>query len=150
MMKIKIRNAAKNDVNSIYRLGHSIKEFTVSNRIKFYEKAEMLEWVRKKDDIFLVAEHERKIVGFAFCKILSSKWAMLDSLGVSEKYRYGGIGTMLLDRTMIELHKKHVTFVQAFVGSDHIKSRKFWKKHGFKEGRKFIWIDKILHKRSAI
>ncbi len=147
MIKTKIRRLKKSDINHVYNVSHRIKEFTVSDRIHFYEKKEMVEWIGKKDSVFIVAEIEERIVGFLFCKIISKEWAMLDSLEVDQEFRDQGIGTQLINALFDELHRKHITFVQAFVGKNYKKSRKFWKQHGFKEGREFIWIDRILHKK---
>ena len=145
--EIKIRKLKRSDVNHVYNVSHRIKEFTVSDRIHFYEKKEMVEWIGKKDSVFLVAEVEKRIVWFIFCKIISKEWAMLDSLEVDQEFRSQGIGTKLVNALFDELNQKHITFVQAFVGKNYKKSRKFWKECGFIEGKEFIWVDKILRKK---
>jgi len=144
-MKVKIRRANKNDLNKIYFLGINIKEFIVSKRRKFYEKNELKEWVKKsQDNIFLIVEYDKQIIGFLYAKLISNYWCMLDNIGIIDEFRSKGIGSMLLKKLYQILDKKRVCYLQALVGIEYKKTRKFWKKKGFKEGKKFIWVDKNL------
>ena len=111
----------------------------------FYDLEEIEEWVEKqKSNILIVAEENGFVIGFLYAKIVSSQWCMLESLGVDKAYRGKGIGTRLVDHLYGVLKERKIDYVQALVGEEHPISREFWKRKGFKEGKKFIWIEKDI------
>lgn len=111
----------------------------------FYKKEELEGWIMKpKGNILLVATEDDEVIGFIYAKVISPRWCMLESLGVEDKHRGKGIGTKLLENLYAILKEKGVDYIQALVGEEHNKSHEFWKRKGFVEGKKFIWIEKYL------
>lgn len=141
----KIRLANESDVDAIYKIGISSREFAVSKVIRFYQKDEITQWVKdRKNDVIIVAKINSMIVGFACCKIMSQEWAVVDNFYVLPKFRKKGIGTRIEKFLERELKKRRISYITRLVKPKHRASRKFLKKRGFKEHDKYIWIDKLL------
>jgi ribosomal protein S18 acetylase RimI-like enzyme len=144
-LKIIIRQPKKSELEKVYRLGCSTKEFTVSDEVRYYRRQEIEEFTgNNKDDIFLVAVHKSQIVGSLFAKIISRRWCMLDTVCVKKNYQRRKIGSQLLERLYAILIERNIHYVQGIVGCDNIKARDSFKRMGFEEGRKFIWFEKFL------
>ena len=145
MKKIIIRIASPKDIHAVMSIGNTIKEFVASRKTSFHSMKELKEYIsRKKDNIFLVAELEKKVVGFLHGKIIWHGWCMIDTVAVMNGYRGRGVGSLIVERMQRNLKKKGVFFIQGLVGESYKRTRKFWKKKGFKEGRRFIWFEKYL------
>ena len=143
--KIKIRFANKKDVYPIYRIGTSTQEFAVSKGIRFYEKDEIGQWIKdRENNMIVVATTNSKIVGFACCKIMTQYWAMVDNFYVSSIFRKKGIGTRIENFLEKELKKRRIDYITRLVKPKNKASRKFLKERGFKEHNRYIWIDKTL------
>ena len=141
---MKIRHAAKADVGRIYKFGTATSAFRVSSKIKFYEKTELTEWVKdKKDNIVVICEDGRNIIGFAYCKIMSNHWAMLDNFYVDPKSRKHGAGSKLQEFIESELLKRKIKYLTLLVEPGN-KARGYLKNHGFSEQGKYVWTDKFL------
>lgn len=143
--RIKVCQARKKEAAKICALGRKIKELSASEKARFHKEKDIEEWIKKpKDNIILVAFDEKKFIGFLLAKIMSSQWSMIDSLAVDPAYREQGIGSLILNELFNILEKKEVWYVQAFVRTENIKGRKFWQEKKFKEGKKFIWLERNL------
>ena len=145
MEKIKFRRARLNDVPKILVLGKEAKELIASKTTKFYDKRELVDWIKKpKDNILLVAERDKVILGFIFAKIMSPNWCMIDGILVKRDERGKRIGTHLLERLNSILKKKKNYFLQLFVDAHCQKAFKFWQKKNFRRGKIFVWFEKDL------
>jgi ribosomal protein S18 acetylase RimI-like enzyme len=143
--KIIIRNPKKTELEKIYRLGCSMKEFAVSDYVRYYRREEIREFMgNNKDNIFLVAAYKDQIVGSLFAKIISRRWCMMDSICVRDNYQRRGIGSQLIEKLYTILKKENIHYVQAIVEQENTKARNHYQKMGFEEGRKFIWIEKFI------
>jgi GNAT superfamily N-acetyltransferase len=143
--KLRIRFAKIDDVEAIFRIGRKSNEFSVSNKIRFYEKDEIAKWVNERENnIVIVAESNSVIIAFAYCKLMSHHWALVDNFFVMPEFRKIGIGSKMEDFLEKELVKRKINYVSRLVKPDHRNSRKFLKVKGFKEHDKYIWIDKLL------
>jgi len=140
-----IRRAVSNDIPLIYSLGKKTEELNFSPSMKFHDRGELREFVKKpKTNILLVAEKENKIIGFLYAKIVSKTWCILDNLAVEETYRGKGIGHMLLNHFYSILRANKISYLQVLEEIHHKKTREFWKKQGFKEEKVFVWADKSI------
>ena len=141
---IRIRKLKREDINTIRQFGKKFDEYMITDTDLFYAEDEMREWIGKKDNVFLVAEHDKNIVGFIFCKMISHRWALLDTIYVDPVHRGKGVGTHLFNALHDELKNRKVHYIQTTARLDNRKSRKFWDKHGFNKGKKFMWLDKTI------
>lgn len=148
---IKIRLANKKDIPEVYKLGKILSELSFSNKFPFHERTELKEFVKnRKENIFLVAEDNKKVIGFVFAKILahgSGGWCMLDNLAVDNKFRNHGVGSLLLNEIYRVIKERKIYYVQILEEIHHKRTRKFWRDKGFKEERVFIWADKFLRQK---
>jgi ribosomal protein S18 acetylase RimI-like enzyme len=146
--KLKIREAKKADINSIYLLGKEIPELDFSKDYPFHSKVELNEYIEsKKDNILLVAEIDNKIIGFLYAKIIERHeggWCVLDNLAVKSELRKNGIGKALLNDLYSKMKKMKINYAQILVDINHKKARSFWKKMGYTETRTFIWAEREI------
>jgi len=143
--KIIIRRAKEQDVEKIYAIGRKIHQFIYSKSSGFYSKKELREYIKKpKDNIFFVALREEKLVGFIYASIISQDWCMLDIIAVDPKFQDKGVGSLLLEELHETLKERKISYIQALVRAEFKKTREFWKRKGFKEGKRFIWIEKNI------
>jgi ribosomal protein S18 acetylase RimI-like enzyme len=144
-LNITIRKPKKIELEKIYRLGCSMKEFTVSEWVRYYRREEIREFMGKnKDNIFLVAVYNDQIIGSLFAKIISRRWCMLDTICVKENYQRKGTGKQLLEKLYSVLKKKNIHYVQAIVEQKNSKARNHYQKMGFEEGNEFVWVEKFI------
>ena len=143
--EVNIRRAALKDIQAIYCLGRKTEELNFSPNMRFHDKIELKEFVKKPEtNILLVAEIENKVVGFLYAKIVSKTWCILDNLAVDEDYRGKGAGHLLLDHFYAILKKKKISYLQVLEEIHHKKTRDFWKKQGFREEKVFVWADRWI------
>lgn len=145
--KMKVRKANQKDVNEVIKLGKKIEELEFSSKFPFHDKSELKEALKDKNSVFLIAEENKKIIGFLLAKILFHRtggWCMLDNLAVKKDERCQGVGTELLKQLYSKLKKEKINYVQVLEEEHHNKTREFWKDKGFKETKKFIWAEMML------
>ncbi|RLF25883.1 MAG: ribosomal-protein-alanine acetyltransferase [Thermoplasmata archaeon] len=82
-------------------------------------------------DGFIVAEENNKIVGFIIGVKTSEETARILLLGVEEKHRDKGVGSLLLNRFIREMILNGSRYVQLEVRMGNKKAINFYKKHGF-------------------
>jgi len=143
--RISIRKTRNVDAEEIYKLGKKISELAVSDRMQYYERDEVENFVKNsKGNIFLVALDNNIIIGSVYAKIISRHWCMCDSIMVHPKYRRKMIGNMLMERLFSILKKKRINYVQGVSNLENKRARKFLKSIGFCEGKKMVWMEKFL------
>jgi ribosomal-protein-alanine N-acetyltransferase len=85
---------------------------------------------------FIVAEKDRKIVGFIIGVEIKPEKGKILMLSVLEKYRRQGIGSELLVEYLKSISDKKVKTVSLEVRTDNIKAIKFYQRYGFKIKKK--------------
>lgn len=140
-----IRRATVFDVDAIMELGQD-PCFSVSDEIHFYERKELLEWcVKTFDNILCVAEVDKKIIGFYYCKIFSYHWAMLDNFYVLPEYRGQQVSEMMLTTLKNLLKSKQIQYLSILVDSADLKLLNQMKHRGFTLANKeYQWLYKEI------
>lgn len=82
------------------------------------------------DYIYIVAEHENAIVGYAGC-IVSADGADITNIAVAENYRRMGIAEELLRQTETLVRKRHAQAVYLEVRQSNTGARRLYEKNGF-------------------
>lgn len=143
-MDVEIRWAKLKDVSAIYRIGITHRAFRVSNRTKFYSRAELEEWAQnKRGDIFLVADKGGEIAGFIFIRLMARDWALLDNFFVLPKYRRHRIGRQLFYASLKKLKNRKVSYISSLVRPTH-NNFKYSKEIGFRPAKEYVWIERSL------
>lgn len=142
---IKVRFATPEDADSIYALGVADSAFRVSNAIRFYEKSELVEWAGKTaDNLLLVVEGDSEIVGFAFCKMMSHHWAMLDNFYIKPARRRYPASEYLWRRLLVELTNRKVMYLTCLVRDDHEAIVRLLCRRGFARQHNYTWLEMFL------
>ncbi len=150
MIKMNIRAATLSDLVSLYNLGKATPELKVSATEEFMDLDELRGSIETKDNVFLVAEEDNKLIGFAYAnakdkdKPFKNRYACLVYLVVVPEYRKKGVATKLYLMCEQELRKKGINFIYSWANANSGEMVKFMNKQGFAEGHKYIWMDKKL------
>ena len=142
---MKLRKATINDLETIQSLYKKLSEFELKFTDEFDE-----DWAYSKKgrafferrlkgykSIVLIAEEDRKLVGFILVHIANTimrhkkKIAVLEYLYVEENMREKGVGTKLLDEVKKMLRRKKISRLKVPVFSANINAISFYKKNGF-------------------
>lgn len=151
-----IRQAKKEDINILTQMNHEfqLSEKKVSDKFMRITpianlKKRISNHLQKRNVIFLIAEENKKPIGFAKGIIESYKedYEGLNKIGfatityVKKKYRRMKVGTQLLDAMIHEFMLRKVEMITAFVHASNKGAVDFVHKKGFKihsyELRKF-------------
>jgi ribosomal protein S18 acetylase RimI-like enzyme len=127
------------DVLKIYALFKKVvttlpfyNEIAKQNEIKKYTPKKILEMIRKDKYSVLVAKNGKKVVGFCFNQF-DNYTIWIDWLGVDEKLRKDGIGTLIIERVITDARKRKAHKVWCDTRSNNEPSKNLMKKLGFRE-----------------
>lgn len=145
MPETNIRPFHKNDAKEVYAMLKSTVEVHVAG-LTYSEKGVEGWSVTRAQDVILVAEANRAIVGFIASKFGDPEpgGAYIDCLIVKPEYRGRGIGQKLLDGCISLLKDRGVVFIHLHVRSDYPRSVNFWKKNNFKGKEPLLWLYKEI------
>ena len=148
-----VRPAALADVDRIVALGAGTDNFSVSQETRFYERAELIEWIeRSADNILLIAQTQDQLIGLLYCKRMSSDWALLDALYVLPNKRKLGVGVALLATLADDLERRGTRYVSALAPLDEtfatfndvVAIYNFLGRNGFRAAKRYIWCERVL------
>ena len=128
------------DIDLLLELGKNDLSFNISKRAQFYERDELLEWIRNpQNNILCVACHENTLVGFFFCKIMSYHWAMLDNFYVIPEMRRNKIGQMMFDKLKDILQQRVIEYLTTVIEPKRFFVESFLRLNNFKATRSYNW-----------
>jgi ribosomal protein S18 acetylase RimI-like enzyme len=145
-----IREARLEDFAELYEIGLKTPELKVTEEDDFMDKTDLERRISDRNHVFLVAEDKQKLVGFICANAkdkdspLIDRYACIVYLVVSPAYRNKNVATMLYDMCISQLKEKGITHAYGLVNSESEPIQNFMKKHGFRTGKKLIWMDKKL------
>lgn len=141
-MSVIIRDATIEDIDILLELGKNDGSFSVSKKVQFYERDELIEWVRNpKSNILCVAYQENILVGFFFCKIMSYHWAMLDTLYVIPEVRKNQVGQRMLDELMSRLQLRAIEYVTTLLEPRKFLVESFLRMNDFDLAKSYNWYE---------
>ncbi len=134
---MKIREATQKDVKTCLSFQKLDKE-------KFWKSKDFEKSVKDKDVIFLVAEKNKKIVGYALgsVNLVKRNEAFLQETRVDKKERLRGIGITLVNEFCKQAKKRKIKKIFAEIESEHIKF--YIKRAKFKKSETGFLIMKTL------
>jgi len=119
-----IRTFQPNDMFSVIKIASETltEQYTPSLFNYFYETF---------PDLFLVAEHYKKIIGFILAVRVTPQIARILMISVIPEYQQLKIGTELINQLVQILKEKQITQISLEVRTDNEKAISFYKKHYF-------------------
>ena len=148
-MSMRIRKAALEDFDELYRIGKNTAELKVSATEKFMDADEFQWCIKNPDGVFLLAEVKGRIAGFICAntkdkEILKNKYACLVYLTVLPQFQGRGVGKKLYAECEKKLKAMGMTHVYSWANVEGGKIMEFMRKQGFREGHRYAWMDKKL------
>jgi len=144
--EIMVRQMHLDDVVSVYELGRTVEEFKVSESTDAFWPISIIEdLVNSENDITLVAEDEKNIVGFLIVTnhILSKK-ATFENMYILPDYREKGIASRLYNEAEKKMCDLGMKYVCSYVEERNEKTLNYLKKCGFIIGKDYHWLVKEI------
>ena len=143
---VKIRKANANDVAKLISIGKRVDEFKVDKETRgWWSKKQLEKWIKSKSDVVLVAEEDKRIVGFVmFAHHTPTGKVTYENGWIDREYRGKEI---ILELTKIGLKKlkaKGARYICGLVKKDNINSIIFLEKNKFKKGFDFTWMHRTI------
>ena len=89
-----------------------------------------MRWYHKCSDLFIVAEIDKKIVGYMITCSLPDK-GYVASIAIDPAYRHKGIGRVLANFTFKQLKARSIKVIELEVRISNKEGMNFWKRLGF-------------------
>lgn len=144
-MDLVIRKMTSEDIDTVYTLGVSQKEFSTTNGA-FWDKDQLKNWVRSPRDLLLVAEKEKQVIGFSlYASHLPTGKVTWENLYVNPSYRRLGIASALTKEGLKQIKALGYTYIMMAVNAEDQESfSSLMEKFGFKRGSNVLWMDQLL------
>jgi ribosomal protein S18 acetylase RimI-like enzyme len=141
-----IRKAIASDIDNIYTLGSTVDKFSVSDEVvTFWPKHILHNIINSRTDLLLIAEEKDEVIGLIIVNnSFVFKKAIVENIYVSSLFRGQGVAKKLLDTAMDIVLGLGCEYVCALMNDE--KAINFYESNGFKKGRSFTWLDKIISK----
>jgi ribosomal protein S18 acetylase RimI-like enzyme len=153
---MKIRKANKKDIEQIVELNSKLGDYHVKFD-SYYKKGKDIEpyfrkylkkIITKRNSRIIVAEENKKIIGFIFGSINNARFyakpkriGSLHTAFVLGEYRNLGAGKAMLDDFIGWLKKKKIKNIELSVDFRNKIGNKAWKRFGFKDFMKRMRLD---------
>jgi ribosomal protein S18 acetylase RimI-like enzyme len=133
------------DIDEIYKLGISQKEFASASGI-FWSKKQLEKWCQSPNDVLLVAKTNNEIIGFSFYSAhIPTKKVTWENLYVTPSARGLGVAAKLTEEGLKRVKNLGYTYIMLCVNAeDQELFAKFVERYGFKRGGLVLWVDKII------
>lgn len=142
-MSLKIRKARISDCKSVSVLAN-VPELAGPNG--YVASPKWIEAYLNERQIVIVAEIDKKIVGFVAGESIVGNGALIQLIAVDRKCRNQGIGKSLLDAFEKECRKRKVIWVLAYGNAESKGILALLKSKGYLAGTKEIELVKLLGK----
>ena len=143
---IKIRKVKSTDFNEVFELYKQLYDaecpFDDNLNKKYYETEEaknnVLNRIRSRKKIVLVAEENKKVIGIIDgyimnCSQYVKKVGYLDHLCVDKEFRKKGIGKLLIECFEDKMKEKGAKFIKLNAFRNNISATFLYEKEGFNE-----------------
>jgi GNAT superfamily N-acetyltransferase len=144
-MAIVVRDARPSDVEALYAFGRSNLAFRVSERIPFYERDELAEWIASpRDNLLCVAVADTDIVGFFYCKVMSHHWAMLDNFYAIPGASKDGTGQLMFATLCARLRQRGISYLTVLIETGRDALSRLLVRQGFSCAKTYGWYEYFL------
>lgn len=144
-MDFKINEINEEDIDKVYQLGCSEKDFSADGGENcFWPKATLLRLIKSKDDVALKLVVNDEIVGFSLVMIHpATKKAILENFYVLKKYK--NLENDFYLETEKAINKKGAEFIAYFYDTkEDANSKELFVKNWYFEGNPHLWLHKNI------
>jgi len=127
-MKILLRAYAPADFDTLYDIDQACYEPAIA-----YSKRELRNYLRFPGSDCIVAETNRKLVGFILTAH-QDDWGYIITIDVLERFRRQSVGSLLLARAEQHLKTDGVREIALETAIDNASAIAFWHRHGYRTG----------------
>lgn len=151
--KVEIRQMDIDDLASVYHLGEELftsEEFPLLYRT--WEPYEVTSYFGNNPDYCLVAESDKKIVGFVLGTTIEKegtawkKYGYLSWIGVAGNFQRTHLGQRLYRRVETMLREEGSRMMIADTQGDNLRAKSFLESMGFSVASEHLWLTKTLRK----
>lgn len=147
-MNVSIRPMTEEDVDYVHASGVQVEAFQTTSaeadETPFWPKDRLRRWVQSGEDVLLVAETEKKIVGYFLSHLHETTGtAYIENVYVEENYRQQGIGEQLVREGVKRIVANGGRYISALTKPDNEAMQELLKKVDFNQGDTFVWMDRI-------
>ena len=133
------------DTETVHRLGKSQAAFKVSGEDAFWTLDQLKCWVRRDEDVLLVAMEEGHVIGFALSTLhRPTGKATWENLYVVPNSRGKGVGIALGNEMVKQLDQRGATYIYFLVRAENVDEVEYFEKRGFEKGFNFVWFGKSV------
>ena len=144
--KIIIRQLELDDLAPVFHLGEQI--FTASkvpNLYRTWDEYELIELYYADTELCLVAEHDKKIIGFALGTTIEKersawKYGHLVWLGVEPQFHRNGVGERLFHQLRERMESEGVRILMVDTEADNLTALHFFRSMGFGKPEEHIYL----------
>jgi len=151
--EVNIRQMEIDDIGSVYHLGEELftsEEFPILYRT--WDAYEVTDHFTSDPDFCLVAEVQRKVVGFILATTIEKegtawkKYGYLSWIGVDDTFQRTNLGLRLYKRLEERFREEGVRMVIADTEANNEGAIAFFKAIGFSPSRQHLWLTKTLRR----
>jgi ribosomal protein S18 acetylase RimI-like enzyme len=141
-----IRKMTIEDLEQIISIGSNETSFAATlDSGSFWTNEQLRASITTDQDVLLVGEENRQIVGFAITLLHKPTGkASFENLWVHPDHRKREFGQKLIKRTLEELKNRDCKFVCSIIRDDNKSISNLLEKMGFQKGYKFYWMHTTL------
>ena len=139
---LKIRQAKENDCKSCYELS-KVEELKKASGE--YIRLIDLKRFARENQMFLVAEYDKKIVGYLFGERTAGDAVLLWLLVVMPEYRSKGIGKKLMVHFQKECKKRKLYEIILYAPKFNKKTLQFYENLGYNRGMEVVEFNKEFY-----
>jgi ribosomal protein S18 acetylase RimI-like enzyme len=144
--KVIIRQMELDDLAPVFHLGEQL--FTASkapNLYRTWDEYELIELYHADTELCLVAEHDKKIIGFALGTTIEKdrsawKYGHLVWLGVEPKFHRKGVGERLFNQFRERMANEGVRILMVDTEADNLTALHFFRTMGFGKPEEHIYL----------
>lgn len=141
---IKIRKAILEDLPQILKRSKISDRFRMSKYTNEIDEEEIKYWINDSKSIVLVAEIDKKVVGYACGVMISPRWFFFDAFLVVPEFQNMGVGKKMYQYLRNKCKAQGLHVIQGLVKDSKNNSLNYWLNLGYEEGSKCIWVEDWL------
>lgn len=131
------------DIESIVSLGKDSDELAVSETSRWWSATRLSVWIKADQDILLVAEEDKKIIGVLLTTVhVPTQIIYLSDIIIHKDYRRKGFATQLVGEALKQAKLLGIDWAYGLTQTNNENIQKLLKHEGFIRGEELVWFEK--------